>query len=172
MRAGVQKIGGGTHDRNEFLMAMVTGYANIGQSTATDFIMTTDFLSYGRREDQDQGIAELVTRMVEEKRKYWGTTQVPPERWPGPTLILASPSPDRAPRAWSVNLNGADVETTEILESPQIRLEGSYDEVFALLYGFHAELVQGLYRPRFFGHRHALLSSLLQCHPITSHLRW
>jgi len=124
---------------------MVVGYANIGGVTATDFIMTQHMARSRSVQDQDQKISGLVTRMVEEKRTYWEKTKVAPNQWPGPTLTLATPAPDgKIPRIWKVNLRGADSETSEILEQPEIRLEGSYDDVFSLLYGFEPEVLEGL----------------------------
>lgn len=133
------------HDGSKTLMALVAGEANIGQETATDFIMTRDMSILGASPDQDEHISRLVSSMVDRKRVYWETTQVPPENWPGPTLLLAAPSPQaNVPRVWRVRLDGPEAETEEILASPGIRLEGSYNETFGLLYGNHPEVLTGL----------------------------
>jgi hypothetical protein len=135
------------HDGSRTLMAMVAGEANIGQETATDFIMTRDFGSLQFSADQDSEISKFVASMVERKKTYWEKTQVPPENWPGPTLLLAAPSSQgNVPRIWRVRLDGPESEIEEILTSPGIRLEGSYDETFGLLYGHHSEVLRGLAR--------------------------
>jgi len=127
-------------------MAMVAGSANIGQVSATDFISTQSFGLGGRKEDQDDRINKLISAMVEQKRTYWSTTQVPAENWPGPTLILATPGTwgeDNA-RIWRVELEGEGSKVSEILAEPGIKLEGAYDEVFCLLYGIHFDVLNGL----------------------------
>lgn len=125
------------HDRSRSLMAMVAGHANIGQEAATDFVSRRQLQVTGSVGDQDRAIADIVAQMVDQKRAYWAGTRVPPERWPGPTLLLAASSPDgKTPRVWRVTLDGPDFGISEVLKSPGIRLEGSYDEVFSLLYGF------------------------------------
>ena len=133
------------HDSSNTLMAMVAGSANIGQVTATDFI-STQSLDFGETAaDQDGKINELVAAMVDRKSAYWKTTQVPPENWPGPTLLMAAPKPkENIPRVWRMDLEGPGSKLSEILTEPGIQLEGAYDEVFALLYGFHFEVVDGV----------------------------
>jgi hypothetical protein len=83
--------------------------------------------------------------MQAEKRTFSG--QVPdlkPEAWPGPTILLSAPFPaQRRPRAWRVDLSGADFSVNEILTVPFVQLEGAYDDVFSLLYGFRPELMDG-----------------------------
>lgn len=134
------------HDRNHALMAMVAGYANLGQVTATDFISTQSFSMGGTNEEQDRWVNELISAMVERKRAYWSTTQVPPENWPGPTLLLATPGTwgKNNPRVWRTELEGEGSKVSEILQEPGIKLEGSYDEVFCLLYGIHFEVLKGV----------------------------
>lgn len=130
------------HDGSKTLMALVAGEANIGQETATDFIMTRGLSNLAGPGDQNAEIAKLVSSMVERKRAYWETTQVPSENWPGPTLLLAAPaSSSDVPRVWRVRLDGPDSAIEEVLTSPGIRLEGSYNEAFGLLYGFHPEVL-------------------------------
>jgi hypothetical protein len=133
------------YDRTRNLMAMVAGHANIGRVTATDFISTRSMRFAGNVEDQNRMIADLVTTMVDLKRAYWATTEVKPENWPGPTVLLAAPSPaGDVPRVWRVRLDGPESEVTEILTEPWIKLEGSYDEIFSLLYGYEHNLLMGI----------------------------
>ena len=132
------------HDRTKNLMAMVAGHANIGRTAATDLISTQAFNVTVPDSELDQKIDLLVQLMVTRKSDYWKTTQVPPEQWPGPTLLLAVPGPVEVPRVWRVNLEGEAATSTEILTSPAIRLEGSYDEVFGLLHGIHSEVLYGM----------------------------
>ena len=133
------------HDRSQTLMAMVAGSANIGRISATDFISTLTVNSGESKADQDSAIAEVVARMVDRKSAYWKTTQASPETWPGPTVLLAAPEPgESTPRVWRVDLGGEGAKTTEILTEAGIKLEGAYDEVFALLHGIHVEVLKGI----------------------------
>jgi len=135
------------HDRNERLMCMIAGHANIGTASVTDFLSSYSFPSCASIEDQDRAVGEIAALMNSAKREYWETTQVEPAKWPGPTVLLASPSPDgRMPRAWRLQFGGPEYTSEEILKEPNIRLEGSYAEVFSLLYGFHWDIVNGLDR--------------------------
>lgn len=131
------------HDRNKTLMAMAAGHASIGRVAATDFIARTSFANYGDAAAQDQGLAALVTSMVDEKRRFWADSQVSEEQWRGPTMILAAPGPDGIdPRVWRIDLEGAGSETEEILTNPGLWLEGSYEEAYTLLYGFNTRILR------------------------------
>ncbi len=133
------------HDAGTNLMAMVAGHANIGRVSATDFISRSFFAPYGDIAGQDQGLSEFVNSMVQEKQSYWSDSQVPEGQWPGPTIILASPAPGRGfPRVWRVNFEGPASQMQEILNNPGLRLEGSYDEAFTLLYGFNPSVLSGV----------------------------
>lgn len=130
------------HDLRNRLMVMVTGHANVGRASATDFVMRKAFAVFGDAAAQDQAIAALVNEMVEEKRLFWSQSQVPEEQWPGPTLLLASPGPGgMEPRVWRIVLEGKGASIEEILSQPAIRLEGSYAEAYSLLYGFHPDVL-------------------------------
>jgi hypothetical protein len=142
------------HDRSQTLMAMVAGPATLGQIPVTDFISSYDFAAphnystyHGSVEELDQQLRTLLVRMQAEKRTFW--EQVPdlkPEAWPGPTILLSAPFPaQRRPKAWRVDLSGADFSVDEILTMPFIQLEGAYDDVFSLLYGFRPELIDGIF---------------------------
>lgn len=133
------------HDRSQTVMAMVAGEASIGRIRATDYISRSDLEGFRHSAKQDEDIANLAKHMMEVKREYWTTTTVPPEKWPGPTVLLAAPSPDgTVPRIWRVVLEGADPQISEILTEPGIRLEGSYDEVYCLLYGLDYSVTMAL----------------------------
>ena len=112
------------HDGSRTLMAMVAGHATLGQIPVTDFISSYDFAAphnysayHGSVEEQDQQLGTLLIRMQAEKRTFW--EQVPdlkPEAWPGPMILLSAPFPaQRRPRAWRVDLSGADFSVDEIL---------------------------------------------------------
>ena len=134
-----------TYDRNQILMAMVAGDASIGNVTAADFISTLYFESADDIEGQDRKIELLIGNMVNEKRSYWGTTKIPEEKWPAQAVLLATSSPDRViPRVWRSVLYRAESHTEEILARPGIWLEGAYDEVFALLYGYESSVLEGI----------------------------
>lgn len=133
------------HDSSKTLMAMVAGEANIGQETAMDFIMSRDLKEIGLTSDQDAKIAELVESMVGRKREYWQERKIEPKDWPGPTLLLAAASSQgSSPRVWEVELRGEGSKIQEILTFPSIRLEGSYNEVFGLLYGCEPSVLRGI----------------------------
>lgn len=127
------------HDKTARVMAMVAGHANVGLLAATDVISR---LSLGGEigqslEQQDAEIAHFVGRVVEQKTAYWETTEVEHAKWPGPMILLACSAVDGiTPRVWRADLRGEGVALQEILKSPGIETEGSYDEVFTLLYGF------------------------------------
>jgi len=133
------------HDREENLMAMVAGHANIGQIAATDFIATQHFLPQATQGAQDRERNQLLEKMVDEKKSCWSTTKVASDQWPGPILLLATASIDRrTPHVWRVDLRGKSFDLEEILKSPDIRFEGSYNEVFSLLYGYHPQVLAGI----------------------------
>ena len=123
-------------DRTRRLMAMVAGHANIGMLPAADFIAASQFPSSENPETQEAGVRELLNRMEHESRTYWENQKLPEDQWPGPSLILAAASPSgRKALVWSASIQGGKVNLSEILPAPGIHLEGSYAEVFALLYG-------------------------------------
>lgn len=135
------------HDRSQTVMAMVAGHANIGRDTATDFISTQDLIRLklvASIEDQERDITNLIAAMVERKRAYWETTQVPPDNWPGPTVLLAAPSVKGVPRVWRAQLDGQESQVSEILTRPWIWLEGAYNEAFTLLYGYDSSVLDSL----------------------------
>ncbi|MBI2218780.1 MAG: hypothetical protein HYU51_15960 [Candidatus Rokubacteria bacterium] len=133
------------HDRSRTLMAMAAGHANVGRLPASDVIARMTLPRTGSNASQDTEISALVKRMVEMKSEYWKTTDIPADQWPGPTLLLAAPSPDgETPRVWQVKLAGAGSEMTEILTDPGLKVEGSYDEVFALLYGIDSAVIRAI----------------------------
>ena len=136
-------------DRSGSMMAMVAGHANIGQMAAPDFLSTKDFrLLPEPQEGAEEKLGRLVAEMVEQKRAYWGGSQVPPEQWRGPTVLFAIGGRiANPPRIWRVDFDGPAAETSEILTQPGIWLDGSYDEVFGLLYGFEPSVAQGLREP-------------------------
>ncbi len=142
------------HDKSRTLMAMMAGHATLGQISVTDLISSYDFATphnysshFGSPEEQEEQLRTLLTQMQEEKRTFW--EQVPdlkPEAWPGPTILLSAPfRAQRRPRVWRVDLAGADFSVDEILTGPLVQLEGAYDDVFSLLYGFRPELIDGIF---------------------------
>jgi hypothetical protein len=133
------------HDAARSMMAVAAGHANIGQVAATDYLSRCSFGSFSDAAAQDQAIADLVGRMVEQKRAHWSKADVPAEKWPGPTLLLAAPAVDgMGGRVWRVALDGESADTREILTHPGVRLEGSYNETYGLLYGYEPVVVAGL----------------------------
>lgn len=129
------------HDRTGHLMALAAGIVNIGQILALDFIATYAVQLGVTLADEDAAIEALLDRMAEEKRAFYEKMSgaMKPDEWPGPALLLAIPSSGSAfmPRIWSVDMSGERYQHAEILKRPGIWLEGYYDEVFSLLYGFH-----------------------------------
>jgi len=129
------------HDRSKGLMALAAGTVNIGQMSALDFIAAQWIMLGDNRNDEDAAIAGLLDAMADEKRNFYTQTTgaSKPEDWPGPSLLLAIPSHEPAftPRIWTVDMSGERYQHTEILNQPGVWLDGSFDEVFSLLYGFH-----------------------------------
>lgn len=135
------------HDRSKSLMAMVAGSANIGQVPAPDLMSAKSFpVVPGESSDEQDGrLRGFVNDLAAEKRAYWETTQVPPDNWLGPTLLVAAPSAaGPTPRVWRIDLAGTKEEVTEILQAPGIRLEGTYNSAFTLLYGYEGEVLAGI----------------------------
>lgn len=130
------------HDRSQKLMVMVAGDANIGQISATDFIATKSLNLDGDNATQDLLVASLAKEMFHEIEMQWSGTNTPPEQWPGPILLLSAPSSDgKRPRVWRIALYQGKAEVQEIQKEPNIRLEGSYNEIFPLLYGFESSVL-------------------------------
>lgn len=128
--------------RSGLLMAMVAGDANLGRIAATDFIAAQDFPGVPTVAEQDQHLQGVVDRMVDEKRQFWSTTEIPPAEWPGPVILIAAPSPDgRKPRVWRADFHGEGFGMSEVLTQPFVRFEGSYGEVLGLLQGYHYEVL-------------------------------
>lgn len=134
-------------DRSNTMMAMVAGAANVGRVTATDIISGLAFPVVGGEvaADQDKRVRGLIDTLVAEKAAYWGKSKVPPDQWPGPTILLAAPGQgETGVRVWRAELMGADATVSEVLKEPYIRLEGSYGSAFSLLYGYEPEVLDGL----------------------------
>lgn len=133
------------HDASRSIVALVAGEANIGQETAMDFIMSRDLRELGSAPNQESELSSLIESMVARKKEYWGETKIEAENWPGPTLLLAVPAVGgKIPRTWRVDLRGKGSEMQEILTFPTIWLEGSYNEVFGLLYGYEPNVLGGI----------------------------
>lgn len=133
------------HDQTKQLMSLAAGISNIGQTPVGDVIAMEKFPKCATCDEEDAAILALLERMADQKQAFWSKTGIPPEKWPGPTLLLALPSIEtRVPRVWSVAMDGERFAHTEILEDPGVWLEGSPNDVFALLYGFHPVVSEGL----------------------------
>ena len=136
-------------DRNGVFMGMVAGSANLGRTSITDFLSREAFPRTwpSMPGAQDERLFDLVRRMTEERNQYWSAAQVPENRWPSSTVLLAGSTPDGTqPLGWRLRLDGAEASCERVLESPGIRLEGSAREVFALLHGFEWEALWELRR--------------------------
>src|SRR5689334_12495138 len=73
-------------DRSNTTMAMIAGHANIGQESAMDFFMARDLREFSASGDQDQRLSDLVNSMVDQKKKFWESVQVPEDKWRGPIV--------------------------------------------------------------------------------------
>jgi len=136
------------HDLSQQLMVMVAGEANVGQVLATDFISTTAFRPVSTREDQEAEVLKLVSAMKDARRAFW-EGKVSSDQWPMTKILLAAPSPlGDVPRVWGIEFRGEEAIPEEILTQPGIRLEGSYAEVYGLLYGYEprvfSSIIEGL----------------------------
>jgi hypothetical protein len=135
------------HDAQRTMMAMVAGYGNIGQISATDFIMRRALGLHPDASTQDKALAGIVDGMVQVKKDFWSTSKVPADQWPGPTLLVGAPGPDGInPRIWRIRLVGSSSQTRETLTRPGLRLEGSYNELFGLIYGSEPDVLNGIGR--------------------------
>ena len=133
------------HDQSHQLMAMVAGHANIGITQALDFIAMRAMAPAQTAEDQEAQINALLEEMVAAKRAFWSEAGVEPPEWPGPTLLLASYCPEHnAPKLWHVDLSGEGFECKPVLAYTGIYLEGSYRDVFGLIYGWRPDFITGL----------------------------
>jgi hypothetical protein len=123
------------HDGNSRLMAMVAGHVNVGALPATDLIGAERIPPSDSIEEQDKYLDALLQRMEKEARSFWEASKVPEAEWPGPTLTVAMARPDgKSARVWSASVGAGKFQVREILQDPGIHLEGSSDDVFALLY--------------------------------------
>src|SRR5262249_25292555 len=133
------------HDRNKRLMALAAGAVNVGRTTATDMIAALNFPECASPQDEDDAIKRLLDDMNAQKHAFWSQTGAPPDEWPGPTLMIATPSRATVtPRIWSASMAGAAYQVKEVLNEPGVLLEGTYGEVFALLFGFHLDVLEAL----------------------------
>lgn len=133
------------HDRSRRLMALAAGTINVGRTTATDMIASLAFRECANPQEEDDAITELLDHMNAQKHAFWSQTGAPPDEWPGPSLVIATPSRATArPRIWSASMSGGAYQHKEVLTEPNLLLEGSYMEVFALLYGLHLDMVNAL----------------------------
>ncbi|MGN6109653.1 MAG: hypothetical protein ACTHU0_31385 [Kofleriaceae bacterium] len=124
------------HDRTRQLMAMAAGSANLGQMPVGDFIASEAFPRCETAADENAAIVELLERMAAHKRAFWAQTQIEPADWPGPQLVMATASSERRrPRLWKASLQGDRYEHDEVLTEPGVLLDGTYEQVFSLLYG-------------------------------------
>lgn len=125
-------------------MVMVAGEANVGQVLVTDFISTTAFPDASTPENQEMEVQKLVSGMKDARRSFW-EGKVSSEQWPMTTMLLAAPSPrGDVPRVWRIEFRGEDATTEEILTEPGVRLEGSYAEVYGLLYGYEPRVFSSI----------------------------
>lgn len=133
-----------TYDKTKHLMAMVAGHANVGASSATDFVSMWSLPQVSESDELDGPVKSLVSAMAEEKRSFWKKFEsVDSKQWLGPTMIIAATGQGRAtPRVWHANLDGEAFTLTEILERPGIWLEGSYVDAFTLLYGYNPDILE------------------------------
>lgn len=130
-------------DLNRQFMGMIAGSANLLHGSVQDFLSRQEAPAVSLM--RENWLFGLVKQLTDERRQFWEGTQLPPDRWPGSTILLGAPTTDgRTIRAWRLELEGDSVECQEILGDPGIRLEGSYREVFSLLYGYDNELMVSL----------------------------
>jgi hypothetical protein len=57
--------------RSGLFMGMLSGAANLGRLSTTDFIEALEVGVATSRENQDTQITQIVDRMVEQKRGFW-----------------------------------------------------------------------------------------------------
>ncbi len=124
------------YDRERRVMAMVAGHPNIGAIPVADFISAWNSPAANSAEQLESNLDDLLARMESESRAVWSKTKIEESKWPGPSIIFASALPGgRQARVWHATVQGGTFSKEEILLQPGIYLEGSYAEVFTLLYG-------------------------------------
>ena len=132
-------------DVNRRFMGMIAGSANLEQGSVQDFLSRQEAPPLTAM--RENWLFGLVKQLTNERRDFWKATQLPPDRWRGSTILLGAPATDgRTIRAWRLGIEGDTAECREILREPGIRLEGSYGEVYNLLYGYDLDLMDALRR--------------------------
>lgn len=119
-------------------MAAVIGSATLGQISFMDYIASHTLPTLGDA-DQEAALRAFVQGMATLRTEYWG--DVAEEKWPDTVLLLATSltGSDR-PALWRVEYSGKKDPILERITN-RVYFEGSYRQVFSLLYGYDLHLV-------------------------------
>jgi len=124
------------HDLSETTVAAFAGFGNIGEQSASDYFSRLSVFLSRPGAEQDDAVESLMTDMVEHRQRFFTKIGISPDaRQSTRCLLLGSPTDRTAPRVWRISLEGEGASRMEILQTPNIWLEGSYDAAFPLLFG-------------------------------------
>jgi len=126
-------------DCNSTGMAAVIGSATLGKISFMDYIASRSLPAIPDDAAQETALRTFVEEMAALRTEYWG--DVPEEKWPDTVLLLAtSAAGSHSPALWHVEYSGKKNPVLERL-THRIYLEGSYRQVFSLLYGYDSHVV-------------------------------
>lgn len=122
-------------------MVVVTGEARLGSVSFMDYVASSAVPSDPDPEKHEEAIRGFAEGMAKLRSAYWSDVAV--EQWPDTVLLLAGVSPSsHAPLVWRI-VYQAEAFAVEKVEN-RVFLEGSYRNVFTLLYGYDFSLVRAL----------------------------
>jgi hypothetical protein len=125
-------------DGNGTGMAAVIGSATLGKISFMDYIASRGLPALADA-DQEVALRTFVQGMATLRTEYWG--DVAEEKWPDTVLLLAtSLAGSHSPALWRVEYSGKKDPILERL-THRVYFEGSYRQVFSLLYGYDPHVV-------------------------------
>jgi len=128
-------------DQSNTAMVVVTGSASLGRISFMDYIASSVVPGHSDAQKHDEAIRGFAEGMAKMRNAYWADVQV--ERWPDTVLMLAAVSPSSSePIVWRIAYRGQGT-TVGRIDNP-VYFEGSYRNVFTLLYGYDFRLVTAL----------------------------
>jgi hypothetical protein len=129
------------HDLNKTFMVALAGNVSVGERGVIDFLSQADG-TFRDDADQDEYIFGQIVGLGSLRFDYWSRLRVPKDRWPSTALLIATTSPVTAqPRLWRISFEEDRCEADEILRGGGVWLDGSYEDIFCLLYGYKLDLL-------------------------------
>lgn len=132
------------HDVDKHLIAAVAGNGSLGNKSVIDHLsQQRPKIAQVSDNNQEQYLAEALWEMGAIRFDFWTGLKVPVAQWPDTVVLTATISPsDSRPRVWRAVYEQNTCVVQEILTNPGVYLEGSYHEVFSLLYGYHPQVIE------------------------------